>query len=146
LPGHPAALGARLPGRRLRRLVGLPPADDRADPGLLRLPAAAGQPGRGVQPAAAARQEEADEEGGGAPRRRGEGPRRAGRSRGRAPRPGHGRRERMTPTPAPQTGATTGGSTGVLARARNIRCVYGGGEQDFTAVHDVSLELKEGEI
>lgn len=33
-----------------------------------------------------------------------------------------------------------------LARATNIRCVYGGGEKDFTAVDGVSLDLGEGEI
>ncbi|MFC0672813.1 ATP-binding cassette domain-containing protein [Brachybacterium hainanense] len=48
----------------------------------------------------------------------------------------------MTAASAPQPGA----GPGILARASNIRCVYGGGEQDFTAVHDVSLELNEGEI
>ncbi|AXK45257.1 ABC transporter ATP-binding protein [Brachybacterium saurashtrense] len=36
--------------------------------------------------------------------------------------------------------------TGLLARASGIRCVYGGGEKDFTAVDDVSVELREGEI
>lgn len=40
----------------------------------------------------------------------------------------------------------SGASSGVLARAENIRCVYGGGEQDFTAVDGVSIELGEGEI
>lgn len=34
----------------------------------------------------------------------------------------------------------------ILARAHDIRCVYGGGEKDFTAVDGVSLELGEGEI
>ncbi|GAA1283653.1 ABC transporter ATP-binding protein [Brachybacterium alimentarium] len=37
-------------------------------------------------------------------------------------------------------------STGVLARAQNIRCVYGGGEEDFTAVDGVSIALGEGEV
>ncbi|SLN05042.1 Mannoside ABC transport system, ATP-binding protein 1 [Brachybacterium faecium] len=41
--------------------------------------------------------------------------------------------------PAPAEG-------GLLARATNIRCVYGGGEKDFTAVDGVSLELRDGEI
>ncbi|WP_193103874.1 ABC transporter ATP-binding protein [Brachybacterium sp. FME24] len=35
---------------------------------------------------------------------------------------------------------------GILARARDIRCVYGGGEEDFTAVDGVSIELGEGQI
>jgi len=48
----------------------------------------------------------------------------------------------MTTTPAPQSGA----ETGVLARVSDVRCVYGGGEQDFTAVDGVSFELNEGEI
>ena len=39
-----------------------------------------------------------------------------------------------------------GASRGVLARAENVRCVYGGGEKDFTAVDGVSIELGEGEI
>jgi peptide/nickel transport system ATP-binding protein len=39
-----------------------------------------------------------------------------------------------------------GAAPRILARAENIRCVYGGGEQDFTAVDGVSIELGEGEI
>ncbi|HEX7351913.1 ABC transporter ATP-binding protein [Brachybacterium sp.] len=39
-----------------------------------------------------------------------------------------------------------GATPGILARAENVRCVYGGGEQDFTAVDGVSIELREGEI
>src|SRR5699024_8782232 len=35
---------------------------------------------------------------------------------------------------------------GLLARATTSRCVYGGGEKDFTAVDGVSLELRDGEI
>lgn len=40
----------------------------------------------------------------------------------------------------------SGPRSGILARAENIRCVYGGGEEDFTAVDGVSIELGEGEI
>ncbi len=39
-----------------------------------------------------------------------------------------------------------GAAPRILARAENVRCVYGGGEQDFTAVDGVSIELGEGEI
>lgn len=39
-----------------------------------------------------------------------------------------------------------GARPGILARAENIRCVYGGGEEDFTAVDGVSIELGDGEI
>jgi peptide/nickel transport system ATP-binding protein len=44
--------------------------------------------------------------------------------------------------PAPETPAREG----VLARAIDVTAVYGGGEQDFTAVDAVSLELGEGQI
>ncbi|MEE1617452.1 ABC transporter ATP-binding protein [Brachybacterium sp. J153] len=37
-------------------------------------------------------------------------------------------------------------SAPLLARATDVRSVYGGGEKDFTAVDGVSLELGEGEI
>ncbi|WP_114855387.1 ABC transporter ATP-binding protein [Brachybacterium sp. YJGR34] len=46
-------------------------------------------------------------------------------------------------TENPEPAGSTGGT---LARARNIRCVYGGGETDFTAVDGVSIELGDGEI
>ncbi|MGP4915943.1 ABC transporter ATP-binding protein [Brachybacterium tyrofermentans] len=42
--------------------------------------------------------------------------------------------------------ASSPSRSGILARAENIRCVYGGGEEDFTAVDGVSIELGEGEI
>ncbi|GAA1484778.1 ABC transporter ATP-binding protein [Brachybacterium fresconis] len=46
--------------------------------------------------------------------------------------------------PGADSGPSARGAT--LARARNIRCVYGGGEEDFTAVDGVSLQLGDGEI
>ncbi|ATG54697.1 peptide ABC transporter ATP-binding protein [Brachybacterium ginsengisoli] len=42
--------------------------------------------------------------------------------------------------------ASAGSTPGLLARAEDVRCVYGGGEQDFTAVDGVTVELAEGEI
>ncbi|MGO2605866.1 MAG: ABC transporter ATP-binding protein [Brachybacterium tyrofermentans] len=50
----------------------------------------------------------------------------------------------MTNTPSGTTSSPS--RSGILARAENIRCVYGGGEEDFTAVDGVSIELGEGEI
>ena len=50
-----------------------------------------------------------------------------------------------TTPPAPASAGTKDRS-GLLARVTDVRSVYGGGEQDFTAVDGVSLELGEGEI
>ncbi|MGO2360977.1 MAG: ATP-binding cassette domain-containing protein, partial [Brachybacterium tyrofermentans] len=52
----------------------------------------------------------------------------------------------MSTTNTPSGTASSPSRSGILARAENIRCVYGGGEEDFTAVDGVSIELGEGEI
>ncbi|MDN5686138.1 MAG: ABC transporter ATP-binding protein [Brachybacterium sp.] len=54
--------------------------------------------------------------------------------------------ERMSTGDAPSRADDGPARGSTLARARNIRCVYGGGEEDFTAVDGVSLQLGDGEI
>ncbi|WP_083713284.1 ABC transporter ATP-binding protein [Brachybacterium sp. P6-10-X1] len=54
--------------------------------------------------------------------------------------------ERTSTGGAPPAADAAASRGATLARARNIRCVYGGGEQDFTAVDGVSVQLGEGEI